>query len=137
MRKKKAMAAALGINLAVCVLAGCEKTPEESIVKEKGADSIRQYESTEETKGGLWERLNAPKHYKNESVYENGGLVIDTDAQVLDENNQPIPHLYAAGDVISGFEGAAHQSGDCLTVVLFYGKVAGQKAALRQGGHPG
>lgn len=66
-----------------------------------------------------------------------GGLVIDTDAQVLDENNQPIPHLYAAGDVISGFEGAAHQSGDCLTVVLFYGKVAGQKAALRQGGHPG
>lgn len=83
MRKKKAMAAALGINLAVCVLAGCEKTPEESIVKEKGADSIRQYESTEETKGGLRERLNAPKHYKNESVYENGGLVIDTDADVF------------------------------------------------------
>ena len=83
MRKKTAMAAALGINLAVCVLAGCEKTPEESIVKEKGADSIRQYESTEETKGGLRERLNAPKHYKNESVYENGGLVIDTDADVF------------------------------------------------------
>ncbi len=58
-----------------------------------------------------------------------GGLVINTDAQVLDEDGQVIANLYAAGDVTSGFEGAAHQSGDCLTTVLYYGKVAGEQAA--------
>lgn len=54
-----------------------------------------------------------------------GGLVIDTDAHVLDTEGRIINGLYAAGDVISGFEGDAHQSGDCITTVLFYGKVAG------------
>ncbi len=60
-----------------------------------------------------------------------GGLVINTNAEVLDDNNIAIPGLYAAGDVISGFEGVAHQSGDCLTMVVYYGKVAGEQAALR------
>lgn len=41
-------------------------------------------------------------------------------------------HLYAAGDVTSGFEGATHQSGDCLTMVLYYGKVAGEQAAANE-----
>ncbi len=54
-----------------------------------------------------------------------GGLVIDTDAHVLDTEGRIINGLYAAGDVISGFEGDAHQSDDCITAVLFYGKVAG------------
>ena len=58
-----------------------------------------------------------------------GGLVIDTDAHVLNADNQWINGLYAAGDVISGFEGDAHQSGDCLTTVIYYGKVAGENAA--------
>lgn len=58
-----------------------------------------------------------------------GGLVIDTDAHVLDTEGRIIDGLYAAGDVISGFEGDAHQSGDCITTVLFYGKVAGANAA--------
>ena len=58
-----------------------------------------------------------------------GGLVIDTDARVLDESGAPIANLFAAGDVISGFEGDTHQSGDCITTVLYYGKVAGEVAA--------
>ena len=65
-------------------LTGCEKTPEEAIVREKGADSVKEYESVEDTdvKGSLREMLGAPEHYKNEESYENGGLVIDTDADV-------------------------------------------------------
>lgn len=61
-----------------------------------------------------------------------GGLVINTNAQVLDTNGNAIEHLYAAGDVTSGFEGATHQSGDCLTMVLYYGKVAGEQAAANE-----
>ena len=58
-----------------------------------------------------------------------GGLVTDTEAQVLDTNGNWINGLYAAGDVTCGFEGAAHQSGDCLSIVVYYGRVAGQNAA--------
>ena len=31
-----------------------------------------------------------------------GGLVIDTEAHVLNENHQPIPGLFAAGDCVGG-----------------------------------
>ena len=58
-----------------------------------------------------------------------GGLVINTDAQVLNTNDEVIPGLYAAGDVLSGLEGDAHQSGDCITTMLYFGKVAGENAA--------
>lgn len=81
--KNKLFRAFLCIGMGCTMLTGCEKTPEEAIVKEKGAGSIRQYESGEEAKGRLREILKAPEHYKNESSYENGGLVIDTDADVF------------------------------------------------------
>ncbi|MBQ6563668.1 MAG: FAD-dependent oxidoreductase [Clostridia bacterium] len=58
-----------------------------------------------------------------------GGLVINTDAQVLNEKDEVIAGLYAAGDVLSGLEGDAHQSGDCITTMLYFGKVAGEQAA--------
>ena len=61
-----------------------------------------------------------------------GGLVIDTQARVLDTNQAPIPGLYAAGDILSGLEGDAHQSGDCITTMLYYGKTAGENAAKAQ-----
>lgn len=47
-----------------------------------------------------------------------GGLVIDEFAHVLDTNSNPINGLFAAGDILSGFEGKVHQSGDCLSVVV-------------------
>ena len=61
-----------------------------------------------------------------------GGLVIDTQARVLDTNQAPIPCLYAAGDILSGLEGDVHQSGDCITTMLYYGKTAGENAAKAQ-----
>ena len=58
-----------------------------------------------------------------------GGLVIDTDSHVLDTNGNVIEGLYAGGDVICGFEGVVHQSGNCLSVVVHTGRVAGTNAA--------
>ena len=58
-----------------------------------------------------------------------GGLVIDEFAHVLDTNSNPINGLFAAGDILSGFEGKVHQSGDCLSVVVYSGKLAGESAA--------
>ncbi|MDE5779311.1 MAG: hypothetical protein K2I10_12535 [Lachnospiraceae bacterium] len=71
------------IGLCITMMAGCEKTPDEVIVKEKGAGNMEAYESGDETGELLRETLGVPEHYKKESVYEDGGLVIDTDAEVI------------------------------------------------------
>ena len=57
-----------------------------------------------------------------------GGLVIDENSRVLDNDGAPIEGLFAAGSVLSGFEGAAHQTGDCLNYVVYTGRVAGANA---------
>lgn len=79
---KKKYITMIAACLCISILTGCEKTPEEAIVKEKGAESIKEYESTEETDSPLLETLTAPEHYTNEASYEDGVLVIDTDADV-------------------------------------------------------
>jgi fumarate reductase flavoprotein subunit len=37
-----------------------------------------------------------------------GGIVVDGDARVLDQNDQPIPGLYAAGSTVGGLDGGPH-----------------------------
>ena len=61
MKRKQIRAAVMGLCLSIC-LTGCEETPEEVIVKEKGADQISKYESDEKTERILRETLGAPEH---------------------------------------------------------------------------
>ena len=58
-----------------------------------------------------------------------GGLTIDAETHVLDTDGNIIPGLYAAGDAVGNFEGDVHQSGFCITIVLWTGRTAGQVAA--------
>lgn len=81
--KKKTLTALLSLCMSCTLLSGCEKTPDETIVREKGADSLKKYESGENTGNSLAESLGAPERYKNESVYEDGRLIVDTDADVF------------------------------------------------------
>ena len=55
--------------------------------------------------------------------------MIDAQSQVLDNNNAPIAGLYAAGDVTSGYEGIVHQTGNCLSIIINTGRIAGAEAA--------
>lgn len=71
---------AIAAALTVTLLTGCQETPKDSIVKQKGADNMQGYESAS---GTLREMINAPERYKNQATYENGALVIDTDAEVF------------------------------------------------------
>lgn len=54
-----------------------------------------------------------------------GGLVADETFRVIGIDGAPIDGLYAAGSVLSGFEGVLHQSGDCMTYVIYSGRTAG------------
>lgn len=59
-----------------------------------------------------------------------GGLVLDTEAHVLDANNNPIEGLYAAGEVaFTGLIGDNYPScGMAIGAGTFYGRIAGATA---------
>lgn len=59
------------------------------------------------------------------------GLTIDSDARVLDVFNQPIPGLFAAGEITGGFHGGAYMTGSSLGKAAFFGRVAGRNVARR------
>ncbi|SIP99898.1 fumarate reductase flavoprotein subunit [Aeromonas sp. RU39B] len=57
-----------------------------------------------------------------------GGLKIDTFARVLDENNQPIKNLYAAGEVAGGIHAGNRLGGNALADIFTFGRIAGKTA---------
>lgn len=58
-----------------------------------------------------------------------GGLRIDRHARVLDIHHQPIPKLYAAGEVTGGIHGASRLGSCAITECLVFGRIAGQNSA--------
>lgn len=58
-----------------------------------------------------------------------GGLDIDESTRVLDKDGQPIPGLYAAGEVCGGIHGANRLGGNAITDIVVFGRLAGQSAA--------
>ena len=59
-----------------------------------------------------------------------GGVRINEYAQVLNENQQIIPGLYAAGEITGGIHGANRLGGNALTDLLVFGRIAGESAAM-------
>ncbi len=57
-----------------------------------------------------------------------GGVRINVNAQVLDENGNVIPGLYAAGEVTGGIHGANRLGGNALTDTVVFGRIAGESA---------
>ena len=54
-----------------------------------------------------------------------GGVRINTDGQVLDTDDQPIPGLYAAGELVGGIFYFNYPGGTGLTNGAVFGKIAG------------
>lgn len=77
---KKRYMTVLAAGLCISILTGCQETPQNTIVKQKGADNVKEYESAE---GKVKDMVNAPDTYQNQAEYENGALVIDTNAEVI------------------------------------------------------
>lgn len=58
-----------------------------------------------------------------------GGVKINTKTQVIDTEGNPIPGLYAAGEVTGGIHGANRLGGNALTETVVFGRIAGAEAA--------
>ena len=58
-----------------------------------------------------------------------GGLKVDTDAQVMDIDDRPIPGLYAAGELVGGLFYSNYPGGSGLMSGSVFGKIAGAAAA--------
>lgn len=58
-----------------------------------------------------------------------GGIMINTQAEVLNDAGEVIPGLYAAGEVTGAIHGANRLGGNALADIIVFGRIAGQKAA--------
>ena len=58
-----------------------------------------------------------------------GGLSIDTKAQVLNKDGEPIEGLYAAGEVTGGIHGINRLGSVAMADITVYGRIAGEEAA--------
>merc|ERR1712070_619387 len=58
-----------------------------------------------------------------------GGLEVDVNSLVLDQKGNPMPGLYAAGEVAGGIHGNNRLGGNSLLDCVVFGRVAGRHAA--------
>ncbi|PYH38798.1 putative FAD dependent oxidoreductase [Aspergillus neoniger CBS 115656] len=58
-----------------------------------------------------------------------GGVVINERSQVLDGQGQPIPGLWAAGEITGGLHGQNRLGGSSLLECAVFGRIAGEEAA--------
>jgi succinate dehydrogenase/fumarate reductase flavoprotein subunit len=58
-----------------------------------------------------------------------GGVGINARSEVLDRDGNPIPHLFAAGEVTGGVHGASRLGSCSITDCLVFGRIAGRNAA--------
>ena len=61
--------------------------------------------------------------------YQNGGIAINEDAEVLDASGNPIKGLYAAGEIGGGVHGKNRLMGNSLLGINVFGRRAGLSAA--------
>jgi len=61
-----------------------------------------------------------------------GGVKIDTLARVISTEGQPIPGLYAAGEVCGGIHAGNRLGGNAFADILVFGRIAGESAAQKK-----
>ncbi len=62
-----------------------------------------------------------------------GGIRIDVNAQACDADGNPIPGLFAAGEVTGGIHGENRLGGNAIADCMTYGRTAGTNAAAAAG----
>ena len=89
-----------------------------------GADSQFDNQTLKPLEGPLYGyRFGVGAHYMM------GGLLIDENTRVLNEDEEPIPGLYAAGEVTGGFHGKVRIDGSGVGDAFTFGRLAGERTA--------
>lgn len=82
---------------------------------------------------GTLNKIDTPPYYimvyKPAVHYTMGGLHINTDAQVISTSGEPIPGLYAAGEVAGHKMGTNRLGSTSMADIYTFGRVAGDNAA--------
>lgn len=65
-----------------------------------------------------------------------GGIKINSDAQVVDTDDQPIPRLFAAGELVGGLFYSNYPGGSGLISGAIFGRIAGASAARSAAANP-
>ncbi|WP_353894529.1 FAD-binding protein [Proteinivorax hydrogeniformans] len=94
------------------------------VKNEKDLDFNRQSLSTPLTEGPFYAIEVIPGVH-----YCMGGIVINTNAQVIADNQVPIPGLFAAGEATGGIHGLNRLGGNSLLDAIVYGRIAGKNAS--------
>ena len=57
------------------------------------------------------------------------GLAVDRSMQIVNCFGEPVPRLFAAGEVVGGLHGEDYMSGSALSKAAIFGRIAGENAA--------
>ena len=60
-----------------------------------------------------------------------GGVVITKKTEVLNEKGEPIPGLYAAGELTGGIQGKNRLGGNAITDIITFGRIAGKEVGSK------
>ncbi len=78
--------------------------------------------------------LETPPYYAVEvgpAVHHTmGGIQIDADARVINQEGEPIPGFFAAGENTGGIHGTNRLGGNALADIITFGRIAGRNAAF-------
>jgi fumarate reductase flavoprotein subunit len=58
-----------------------------------------------------------------------GGVKINTNAEVIGKDGNPIPGLFAAGEVTGGVHGGNRLGGNAVADFVVFGRIAGASAS--------
>ena len=62
------------------------------------------------------------------------GVAVNSEGQVINPYGEPIPGLYAAGEVTGGFHGAGYMTGSSLGKCAVFGRLAVREALKKESG---
>jgi fumarate reductase flavoprotein subunit len=103
------------------------------------AQSLETYNKAVEAKNDAeFKRADLPRMIKTAKYYAievkpgvhytMGGLKINTDAQVISKDGQPMPGFFAAGEVTGGVHGGNRLGGNSISETITFGRIAGSSA---------
>lgn len=111
---------------------GCDEATLQATL-DKWNENVAQGSDAEFGRTSFAEALDTAPYYAIKVApgvhHTMGGVMINTNTEVLNEAGEVIPGLFAAGEVTGGVHGANRLGGNAVADIVVYGRIAGMNAA--------